>query len=214
MTVSPRAVGFADVPEMAGAPFTGPELVAELRRVHSESVHYWAAYDTPAFFRRPAPDVWAPADQVRHLTKSIRAVSRGVGLPRPLMLVLFGWSRRTSRTLETLQADYRTALARGAGAGGFAPRPLDASEQNESNRARLMAHHAAAIDGLCGPLERWSERALDRYRLPHPLMGKLTVREMMLFTLVHNVHHVRVAERRRRELAASTENGGTARALT
>ena len=35
----------------------------------------------------------------------------------------------------------------------------------------------------------WSERALDRYRLPHPLLGRLTVREMLLFTLYHSVHH-------------------------
>jgi hypothetical protein len=66
-----------------------------------------------------------------------------------------------------------------------------------------MADHAAAIEALCAAVERWPERALDRYRLPHPLMGKLTVREMLLFTLVHNIHHVRVAERRRRELVAS-----------
>ena len=38
---------------------------------------------------------------------------------------------------------------------------------------------------------------LDRYRLPHPLIGKLTLRELLLWTLYHNAHHVqRIAERR------------------
>ena len=50
------------------------ELAAEARRIHAESVTYWAAYAADAFWRRPSPEVWAPVDQVRHLTKSIRAV--------------------------------------------------------------------------------------------------------------------------------------------
>jgi hypothetical protein len=46
-------------------------------------------------------------------------------------------------------------------------------------------------------LQGWSEQALDRLRLPHPGLGLLTVREMLLFTLYHNAHHVfGVAQRR------------------
>jgi hypothetical protein len=36
----------------------------------------------------------------------------------------------------------------------------------------------------------WREADLDRYLLPHPLLGKLTLREMLHFTLYHNYHHV------------------------
>ena len=43
---------------------------------------------------------------------------------------------------------------------------------------------------------RWSEKKLDRYQAPHPALGKLTIREMLYFTIFHNVHHARlVAER-------------------
>jgi hypothetical protein len=94
-------------------------------------------------------------------------------------------------------ADYNAALAGGGKAGRFTPPAVEATEQTGAGRARIMAHHAAAIDAFARALERWSDRALDRYRLPHPLLGKLTVREMAYFTLLHNVHHVGVAERRR-----------------
>jgi hypothetical protein len=33
--------------------------------------------------------------------------------------------------------------------------------------------------------------------MPHPLLGKLTVREMLLFTLYHNLHHVQNVARRK-----------------
>jgi uncharacterized damage-inducible protein DinB len=37
---------------------------------------------------------------------------------------------------------------------------------------------------------------LDRLRLPHPALGKLTVREMLFFTIYHNIHHVENVVRR------------------
>ncbi len=39
-------------------------------------------------------------------------------------------------------------------------------------------------------LERWSEQQLDTLRLPHPILGKLTVREMLFFTEFHTRHHL------------------------
>jgi hypothetical protein len=45
-------------------------------------------------------------------------------------------------------------------------------------------------------MTRWPERALDRHLLPHPLMGLLTIREMLAFTVYHTAHHLRrVADR-------------------
>ena len=40
-------------------------------------------------------------------------------------------------------------------------------------------------------LGNWSEKDLDKYKLPHPLLGKLTVREMLFFTIYHNEHHLK-----------------------
>ncbi len=65
-----------------------------------------------------------------------------------------------------------------------------------------MALREQAALGLAQGIERWSDAQLDRRCLPHPLLGKLSVREMLFFTLYHNLHHVQVAERRRREAAA------------
>ena len=31
---------------------------------------------------------------------------------------------------------------------------------------------------------------LDKYVLPHPLLGKVTLREMLYFTIHHNEHHL------------------------
>ena len=87
-------------------------------------------------------------------------------------------------------------MAKGGTAGKFAPEPQARIEYPEAWRARVMSYHEIADTALREAASRWSEAALDGYRIPHPLLGKLTVREMLLFTLYHNVHHVTNVQKR------------------
>jgi hypothetical protein len=194
------------LPDVTDAPATRAAIVAALERVHRESVAYWQTYPTPLFFA-PLGTSWAPADHVRHLTKSVRAVAAGLRWPRLVLRVAFDRPRRPSRAYDVLRADYRAALARGGQAGKYAPSPIAVAGRSlEDTRAQIMAYHAAAVDALGEAADRWAEAALDRYQLPHPLLGPLTIRELLAFTLYHNVHHVHVAERRRREAAEVAVN--------
>jgi hypothetical protein len=38
-------------------------------------------------------------------------------------------------------------------------------------------------------MDKFSEAQLDEYVLPHPILGKLTIREMLYFTIYHATHH-------------------------
>jgi hypothetical protein len=55
---------------------------------------------------------------------------------------------------------------------------------------------ADAVEELARRIGTWSETDLDRYRLPHPLLGRLTVREMLFFTVQHLAHHASKVEAR------------------
>ena len=175
--------------------FTGPEIQAALKALHRESELYWDSLATSTFLA-PIGDAWSPADNVRHLTKSIRAVTRGLGMPRLVLLLAFGRSSAPSRPYASVREIYRARLAQGASAGRFAPRAQQKSGEPEATRARIMASHAAAVAELCAAIARWPESALDARRLPHPLIGRLTVREMLLFTVHHNRHHLENVQRR------------------
>lgn len=105
--------------------------------------------------------------------------------------------RRRRGPMRRCGGFYRAALARGGTAGRFAPSSRPSSPDADAERARIMTFHEAAVDELRAALSSWAEPALDRCRLPHPLMGRLTVREMLLFTLYHNSHHVEHVRRRR-----------------
>ena len=186
------------LPDVTGEPSTGLAIGGELRRVHAESEAYWGGWTTAAFFA-PLGTSWSPADHVRHLTKAMRPVAAALRAPRWALRIAFGRPRRASRAFGKLRADYHGVLAAGGKAERYAPKPLTPDAVGEAARSRIMARHAAAVEALVRRAGRRSERALDRHQLPHPLLGRLTVREMLYFMLYHNVHHVHVAERRRRE---------------
>jgi hypothetical protein len=174
---------------------TGRAIQSALQALHEESVRYWDLLDT-ATFLAPIGDAWSPADNVRHLTKSMRAATQGLRAPRFLLRFAFGRVMSPSRSYATIREIYRARLAQGASAGRFAPRPRPAPTDPEAERARIMAYHATAVAGLGHAITRWPERALDARQLPHPLLGSLTVREMLLFTVYHNRHHLENVQRR------------------
>ena len=177
-------------------PRTSPEIRRELRALHERSTVFWEAFST-ADFLAPMGEAWSPADNVRHLIKSIRPLARGLRMPRVLILLRFGPAWRASRGYAEIREVYQGALARGGEAGRFAPSPEGPPADPEAWRREVMGRWREVAEALDGAIALWSEGALDRLRLPHPLLGKLTVREMLLFTLYHNLHHVENVARRK-----------------
>ena len=189
MTDDALAGGSAD-------PYSRKSICLALHSLHAESGEYWSTFDTPTFLS-PLGTAWSPAENVRHLTKSMRAVTTGLRVPGLLLLLAYRGGPGRSRTSLEVRDVYLARLALGASAGRFTPEPRQAPPDPAAERARIMDYHARAVDGLSAAIGRWNERALDRRRLPHPLLGALTVREMLLFTLYHNRHHVENVRRRR-----------------
>lgn len=187
-------------------PSSGAEIVRELHSLHDRSRALWSGFSTTEFFF-PQGDAWSPADNVRHLLKSNRPVLRALRTPKVLLLFRFGAGLRPSHSYAEVRERYRARLAAGVTAGRFAPRPLGSSDQTEEHRGALMAALDQVSQDLTGAVSGWREWPLDRFRLPHPALGRLTVREMLFFTLYHNFHHVQNVVRRAGYLPASSKSG-------
>lgn len=179
------------------------EIANGLRRVCTNSELYWNAMPEEEFVA-PLGASWSPADHVRHLTKSVRAVSQGMRTPRFVLRVLFGQPRGISRPYDQLVATYHARLQAGGQAGRFTPVPRAVPGDPAAYRRELLDRHRAEVLALARRVVLWSRRHVDGVHLPHPLLGRLTVREMLLFTLYHNQHHVLVVARRRGEYFSDT----------
>ena len=170
------------------------QISKSVQDAQAEDVAYFGAFDTDAFFQKLGT-AWSPAETVRHLIKSIRAVAKALAMPRLVLRLMFGWPRRPSVTYDALRTRYLALLAAGGKAGRFGPSP-----QTDADMPTIMNRLALANGDLVAAIGRWKERDLDRYQLPHPLLGKLTVREMLFFTVYHQHHHLEVTKRRRAEM--------------
>jgi hypothetical protein len=175
-------------------PATRDQIVDAFERLHADSNEYWNGFTTPVFFQKLGT-AWSPADNVRHLIKSTRPVAKAMTVPKILLRFKFGKPKRTSISFGELAASYEEAVPR-ANAGPFSP-----SERSEADlekwRNEIMSERAAVHARLIEAISGWKDAALDRYQLPHPILGNLTMREMLFFTLHHQVHHIGVVERRR-----------------
>ena len=73
----------------------------------------------------------------------------------------------------------------------FIPRGVTIDRDKTKILNSLAKSHQKLIS-LFGEL---SENQLDEYFLPHPIIGKLTIREMLFFTLYHLRHHHDIIKR-------------------
>jgi hypothetical protein len=178
-----------------GEPRTGPELSESLTALAAHGAGFLAHLSDALFFA-PQGSAWSPAQHIRHLRKSSTPLVTALKLPRLLLRVRFGSHTGPSRGFSEIRELYRRALSAGANAGRFAPAPEGPVADPADRRREIMNAWTAVTVQLTAVVAGWSESALDRHQLPHPILGLLTVREMLGFTVYHTAHHLRRIEER------------------
>ncbi|MEI9945260.1 MAG: DinB family protein [Chitinophagaceae bacterium] len=140
---------------------------------------------------------WTAGQQLDHIYLSVKPVALALSLPKSLIRLLFGKANRSGRTYEELVKKYLIKLENGAkSTRQFIPKNVRLNQKETISKALKKK-----VDILCSKIEKFTEQELDTLILPHPLLGKLTVREMLYFTIYHVGHH---HEATKRNLEASS----------
>ncbi|MDA8918056.1 DinB family protein [Flavobacteriaceae bacterium] len=134
---------------------------------------------------------WTPGQQLVHIRKSIEPVVLAFWLPRFVLKHQFGLTNRPSRTYEELVARYLKALGNNKALAPkrFAPKSLPFSSREKEFKA-----YQKSVKRLVSVAQKCTEEELDKYVIPHPLIGKLTLREMLFFCVYHVQHHNKLTE--------------------
>lgn len=135
---------------------------------------------------------WSAGQNLDHLIRSIRPLQLAYSLPKFILKLLFGKANRPSRSYEELIVKYETKLKAGGRASGQFIPPIISFEKKEN----LMKNYDQHKEKLSSKILNQKEEYLELYVLPHPLLGKLTLREMLYFTIYHNEHHLRILKER------------------
>jgi uncharacterized damage-inducible protein DinB len=168
---------------------TKDDLLAALQESSQRAANWFLDIPAADFFRR-AGDVWSPSDNLDHLIKSVKPITKALKLPGITIHAMFGKPDMASVSYEELCQRYRDEIARGGQASGrYLPEQKNPVTEAESQKNDLLEEWKTASSELITVTAQWQEEDLDRYQLPHPLLGKLTLREMLYFVIYHNLRH-------------------------
>ncbi len=159
-----------------------PQLTSRLKSQYQQFADYIIGLSDEQFLSAPTGK-WSAGQHVEHLLKSVAPLSK-VMQARPI-LESFGRAEHSSRDYDAIVVYYQETLAK-----GYEDRPQFLPEEvTAEQRAGLINKLLAEVDTLCELLVGYSVEDLDQLVIPHPLLGNLTIREMMLFTAYHGHHH-------------------------
>ena len=144
-------------------------------------------------FNQRVNDKWSPGQNLQHLIKSTVPLAQALNMPT-LALRGLGKPNRPVRDYDQLVQRYHERLEQTRGQS--VKNPYAAKERDDHVKDQLMAEWDKAVASLVKAIEKkWTdEQKLDKYLLPHPLLGKIMVREMLFFTVFHTWHHRRAIQ--------------------
>jgi hypothetical protein len=163
------------------------QIEEQLYTAKTEFNSYCSSLSDENFFYQPEGK-WSPAQQVNHLVAATANASLAFTIPKFMVRWVGGKPNRPSRSYDELVAKYKLKLEQGGRASKrYIPKPIPASYGKE----KLLNNFAKAMDKMAIAIKKnWKESQPDQYLAPHPLLGKITLRELGYFTIHHTYHHL------------------------
>ncbi len=160
------------------------EIIAQLTSKHEAFVKLVMGL-SDADFVKSNNGKWSAGQHLEHIIKAINPITVALFFPQFLIKLFLGKANRPSKTYPELVQKYKDKLALGGVASGrFVPKIITI-DQKDNLHKRILKE----IDILILQINDCIENELDTIIFPHPLLGKITLREMMYFTIHHVEHH-------------------------
>lgn len=132
---------------------------------------------------------WTVGQHYLHLLKSAEMLNNALNYPGFLLQSKFGTSNRPSKSYDEIDKNYHEKLSQNK---------EKAKEFNKGLREVLVKDRRDILQDLeieYRKLEfsvnKRSESKLDKLLLPHPILGKMSLREIMMWTVCHTNHHLK-----------------------
>lgn len=130
---------------------------------------------------------WTTGQQTLHILQSLKPVNAALSLPKFILKYKFGTSNREVRDYETVVKRYQDRLidAKGKTFKGSQNMMVPTIADKKYILNRLTVENKK----LQFKTKKWKDKDLDNLILPHLLMGKMPVREILMWTSYHIEHH-------------------------
>jgi len=168
------------------------EIVTILETKHQD-LFDWLKTASDEQWTQGPKDRWTAGQHILHLVDSARLLNKALGSPKFLLKYKFGTSNRPSRSYDEVSERYEQRLSENKDR---------ASTYNKDLKIPLLLERKRLVDSLQVlnkklqyKTNKLKDKHLDTLLLPHPLMGKMTLREIIMWTAHHTSHHVEILKK-------------------
>ena len=160
-----------------------PELSHSLQENHKHFLQYIDSL-TESEFLQSTNGKWTAGQQLEHILKSIKTIAKIFG-QKTVIETQFGRIQRPTLSYETLIAQYQDLLDK----GGKAPERYLPSTVGFDQKTDLITAVESKLAATIQYLDNYTESEMDTLTLPHPILGILSLREMLYLITYHVTHH-------------------------
>ena len=163
------------------------ESIADLiDNKHSELISWLEQQPDEAWTEGPKGK-WTQGQHALHLLQSIKPLNNALSMPKFLLRYKFGKANRSIRDYDSIVSRYQERLegAKGKTYKGSQNMKVPGLKEKDYILNRLQVEQKK----LQHKTNKMSDKSLDDLILPHPLMGKMPVREIIMWTAYHVEHH-------------------------
>jgi DinB superfamily len=163
------------------------EIITAAEKIFTQFSETCNSMDKMLLFKKP-DEKWSAAENIQHLIISTNMTTLAYRLPKFIVRLVGGRPNRTSRSYEELKGKYYKKLADGGKASArYVPKPIEIKYGKE----KLMDNwHKSTAGFIMALTKNRADKDLDNYLAKHPLLGRLTLRELCYFTIFHTEHHL------------------------
>ena len=130
---------------------------------------------------------WTTGQHILHLIDALKKINRALSYPKFILKKKFGIANREVRSYEAVAKKYQEKLIQYQD---------KAATYNKGMKVPLLEEKKELLNlfqiqhkKLQYKVNKWKDKHLDTVIIPHPLMGKMPVRELVMWTAHHTAHH-------------------------
>ena len=165
------------------------DIITLLENKHKE-LFSWLKNQPETIFDKGPKEKWTTGQHIVHLVDSIKQVNKALSYPKFLLKYKFGIANRDVRSYDEIVKKYQEKLYNNQErAKQF---NIKVETPSDKKFKVLLAKLQIQNKKLQHKTKRWKDIDLDTLILPHPLMGKMPIREIIMWTAYHTEHHVSI----------------------
>lgn len=170
------------------------ELIEKLYESHNSFIDYISDLPDEDFIFSHN-NKWTAAQQLDHLNRCVVPLNKIFKLPKFVIRLLFGKANRESKTYDQFIIKYEERFSLGTNP----PQRFIPSVITLEQKEYLIQQLTISVNKMCRLISGFTEEELDKLIMPHPMFGKVTMREMLYFTIHHVKHHEEITKRNLRK---------------